>query len=220
MMPASEGDNLNSLLANAVKADIAEYDAAPAMEPKVLSVLLGMGGEAEEIELNNAWVDFVNRKRRNPCSYEQFVAVGHSDGATAIFRLGTTGLFTQGVLEPAYLGLVDLVREDYTMNKVNDIPYHRIQFVNRPRDTYIASYVQPNGALILGFIYVPWMGNVIANADKSLQSKEDYHFSIWHNALIQADIVNDARAKYKAKAKADWTRMGKQKWRRGPKEYW
>jgi len=88
----------------------------------VVRKLIGGGGQKKEDKLKALYKEWMARKKKNPCSLEQFVAIGHSDGATHIWRSVEKGdkPFQNG--GAAFLGLVDLVRLDY--NGVSRANYH------------------------------------------------------------------------------------------------
>jgi hypothetical protein len=49
------------------------------------------------------------KKNTRAGRYNEFIAVGHSSGATAIYNLLRNGTFKNGRNAPAFLGLVDMV---------------------------------------------------------------------------------------------------------------
>jgi len=64
--------------------------------------------------LRDDYEHYKKRKKQEPCSLEQFVAVGHSSGASAIYNLLWEGAFNKvpgqrKMIQPAYLGLIDMV---------------------------------------------------------------------------------------------------------------
>lgn len=67
--------------------------------------------------VRRAYRQYVRRRRENPCSLEQFVAIGHSSGASAIYNELWNSTFapiknphnSKHRIQPAYLGFVDMV---------------------------------------------------------------------------------------------------------------
>ena len=81
-----------------------------------------------DAELRKEYRAFVKRKKDDKCSFEQFVAIGHSSGASAIYNEIKEGLFA-GVggadgrrFEPSFLGLIDMVLTEETVLGVGSSP--------------------------------------------------------------------------------------------------
>ncbi len=67
----------------------------------------------------NAWM---KRKKTPAGQYDEFVAIGHSSGATAIYNELRNGTFKSGRCMPAFLGLVDMVLPMGDHNLAGKIP--------------------------------------------------------------------------------------------------
>jgi len=130
------------------------------------------------------WWTADNRRRQaqtssNPCSLEQFVVLGHSDGATAIYQLLMGGEFNGETrnsvlrpeeLTPAFIGMMDLVRliigilgsNVSTVNPkaLDFIDAHRVRkpetavTVKRPENTVLHNLLQNEAPLLKGrYVY-------------------------------------------------------------------
>jgi hypothetical protein len=213
------GDKVGAVIANAML----QYDAG--MQATVGVTLEGMGGKAEENRLRRLWDEFVERKQSDRCSLEQFVAIGHSDGATAIFRLINSGAFDGKDWTPAYLGLVDLVRRhwgfDPNMAGQANSSSHAI-LTRKPLNTYVENFWQENGGGWLFFDPKRIMnGRFIENADYNWNigrlNRTIDHLTIWaYDTLHQ--ILSAQASKYYEKAVRDEKKGGK--WRREEGEMW
>jgi hypothetical protein len=110
-----KGKPLSDDVRTAVFGVVAQYDklAGATWNNGVGEKLEGGGWEKPRDNLANHFKAFKRRKKANPCSLEQFIAIGHSDGATAIYQLARDRRFDdEKGRTPAFLGLVDLVRLD------------------------------------------------------------------------------------------------------------
>jgi RHS repeat-associated protein len=83
-------------------AGLSKYQKRGGNKIKSLHGVWVGGKEGGKNALKKAYEDFLERKKTDPCSLEQFVAIGHSDGATAIVQLLQQGAFN-GKHTPAYL---------------------------------------------------------------------------------------------------------------------
>jgi hypothetical protein len=76
---------------------------------KVKRRLLGLLPEGDsELFLALAYEGWKNRKKTAAGSQDQFVAIGHSSGATAIYSLLRNKTFKSGRFAPSFLGLIDM----------------------------------------------------------------------------------------------------------------
>ena len=109
-------------IGQAIKKKVTEAFRKNGIEWHDIVIPLGGGGQGPEDELIREFRDFALRKF-SPC--EQFVAVGHSDGATAIYHFVRDGKnYVAGSEEaPAYLGLIDMVRREYVLAGPNGLNY-------------------------------------------------------------------------------------------------
>ncbi|KKK73584.1 hypothetical protein LCGC14_2892360, partial [marine sediment metagenome] len=64
-----------------------------------------------DAKLREVYKAFVKRKKEQPCSLEQFVAIGHSSGGTGIYNVLKKGKTFQkaGRFAPAYFGMIDTI---------------------------------------------------------------------------------------------------------------
>ncbi len=108
---------------NATKTEIenrlGKWWPGTALKVKVVPHAKGrLTGEYDGL-LRKDYEDFLRRRRKTPCSLEQFVAIGHSSGATAIYNEIRAGTFrprwvnVQGYgrrrISPVHFGLIDMV---------------------------------------------------------------------------------------------------------------
>ena len=76
---------------------------------KVKRRLLGLLPEGDsELFLALEYEGWKNRKKTAAGSRDQFVAIGHSSGATAIYSLLRNKTFKSGKFAPTFLGLIDM----------------------------------------------------------------------------------------------------------------
>ena len=76
---------------------------------KVKRRLLGLLPEGDsELFLALEYEGWKNRKKTVAGSRDQFVAIGHSSGATAIYSLLRNKTFKSGKFAPTFLGLIDM----------------------------------------------------------------------------------------------------------------
>jgi RHS repeat-associated protein len=105
--------------------------------------------------LRDEWGAFLKRKKNEAggCSLEQFVVVGFSDGATAIYNVlkSQKDNFRDEYTTPAYIGFIDLVRTNYGIDKINTKDEGTFT-VALPMDTIAQNYRQITGK------YMGWKG--------------------------------------------------------------
>ena len=171
--------------------------------------LVGGGGMNSMRQLEFNYRMFLKRKERDKCSLEQFVAIGHSDGATAIwhnlspqantFTGGNTGEFT-----PAYLGMVDMVRKmycpflsffGYQVNNSAD----GTASISAPANTWVDAFRQDKGA---GFF--AWKGRRIIGASANFGPYHDVnHFEIIEKQQVIQRISTKAAEEYERRVQAE-----------------
>jgi hypothetical protein len=132
---------------------------------------------------------------------EQFVAVGHSDGATAIYHFvkgkkydvaGGPGNAGTGYEHPAYLGLIDIVRKKYNFN-VNTDDGAYIEDMGHPEPpgfrTVIGCYRQNKKEK-------GWKGYIVKDADYNKLVPGVDHFEIHYDPGVKKDIAEHAADAY------------------------
>jgi hypothetical protein len=183
-----------------------------------------MGDQQEENNMLNEWWRFIRDKRANKCSLEQFVVIGWSDGATAISRIFKNGNgFGAYEFTPAYVGIVDLVRTDYTIGSANTDTHATMTLENKPADTWVDNFRQVNGAGPEG-VFSGWKGHTITNANNNWTAPEGLfglnHFTLWKDAGVRAAIVRNAAISYVNGIVRDVNGGRPMPWRRGNNESW
>jgi hypothetical protein len=235
--PLEKGEPVARAVAYSILQHIVPYDGFGGLL-EARTFLVGMGGQGEEDQLRKLWKDFGDRKNRNPCSLEQFVAIGHSDGATAIYRTIMAGTFGKGDWPPAYLGLVDLVRLNYWIDEINHAgsadPASHALLKNKPPKTFVENFWQENGGNVGGKRDLKgrridgadanWnMGAAalgLSYAQGSLwpQGVLD-HLSIWEYPVLHALLAQSAGEYYERAVKAE-VDAGKLRWFRRDGDQW
>ncbi len=91
--------------------------------------------------LRGTFEKFKIRKRNNSCSLEQFIAIGHSSGASAIYNelhKGTFKSFMSGKAKvtPAFLGLIDMIMRKDVLKRLPSL------IGKVPEGTHISHYKQ------------------------------------------------------------------------------
>ncbi|KPK47447.1 MAG: hypothetical protein AMK72_08440 [Planctomycetes bacterium SM23_25] len=118
MAGAHEGFGCMEPLMNAVGQElaqwVAEFDASsPNITVRVQKAWWGPLWGFYDGVVRNAYRDWVERRKDNPCSLEQFIAIGHSSGASGIYNVLRQGVFAENGEDkryrPVYLGLIDMV---------------------------------------------------------------------------------------------------------------
>ena len=177
--PYWKGKRMGEDVSTAIKTMVNRYDTAAPEAKKVQIHYIGMGGQWSENKLRDLYDAFVARKKDDAkagqCSLEQFVVIGHSDGATAIYRSmtrnGKNAFSTQ--YAPAYIGMVDLVRLNYGTDhlfqniKENNAADRNKSSVRVPNmeDTMVEAYRQTMGQQWL----LPWRGRYVIGADRNYE---------------------------------------------------
>ncbi len=119
--PGSDMDAIANRIADGILLLVKKNKIDSKSELAVRIVTDGGGGMKREQTILDEYRAFMDRKKEDHCSLEQFVVVGHSDGATAIYHIlkahGFDGekqdLFLANELTPAYIGMLDFVRLIY-----------------------------------------------------------------------------------------------------------
>jgi hypothetical protein len=156
---------------------------------------IGYGGGNAKNLLQKEYTEFLKRKEKDRCSLEQFVAIGHSDGGTAIYLLLKDGSFNKATT-PAYLGIIDLVRSDFGILHVNKERSHAghasALTISSPSGTVVDNYYQSKGQPLLG-----WRGRYINGADENTELTDAIHYDplgsfpdeILKNDRVRRDIA-------------------------------
>ncbi len=98
---------------NRIAPLLRQYQADDSKGIEFLERKRANGGSGGPDFIREQYTAFVKRKtEEDVCSLEQFIVIGHSDGATAI-RIASPSL-NDAKWVPAYYGLVDLVRLTFT----------------------------------------------------------------------------------------------------------
>lgn len=103
----------------AVETRLAKWWPGTPLKMKVVPHAEGeLAGDYEPL-LRKDYKDFLDRRRKSPCSLEQFVAIGHSSGATAIYNEIRAGTFRAVWIDapeygrrrvsPVHFGLIDMI---------------------------------------------------------------------------------------------------------------
>jgi hypothetical protein len=177
--PWWKGKQMGEDVGTAIKTMVNRYDTAAPKAKKVQLHYIGMGGQGSEDTLRDLYDAFVARKKDDAkagqCSLEQFVVIGHSDGATAIYRSmtlnGKNAFSTK--FAPAYIGMVDLVRLNYGTDylfqhmKENNAADRNKRSVRVPnmQDTMVEACRQTMGQQWL----LPWRGRYVIGADHNFE---------------------------------------------------
>ncbi len=114
-----------------IHAAVRGYTCGPVCTLHITSFFEGKSTGAYERALRSAWRAFLSRKQQNPCSLEQFVAIGHSSGASAIYneilRGNLAKTYVKGTccgkkcnvrIQPAFLGMVEMILYKPTWGKI------------------------------------------------------------------------------------------------------
>lgn len=225
----NSGETLGNIVGQAIANRIAQYDASGSADLQLR--LLGMGGQGEEDRLQRMWREFLDRKTKDPCSLEQFVVIGHSDGATAMYRTTNAGVFSGKAWTPAYLGFVDLVRLDYGLGTVNTKssadPSSHATLQNKPENTFVENFWQEHGAGWRG-LWAGWKGRMITGADRSWNvgalalmrsGVQLNHFTLWEYPKLHQNLAESVTEYYERAVKVEMA-GGKDKWARKQGEQW
>jgi RHS repeat-associated protein len=139
-------------------------------EPQIQIELEGGGGWGPQSNLKKHYNNFVEDKDKNACSLEQFGAIGHSDGAAAVFNLLKAGAFNgnakTGLWTPAVLVTVDLVRTSY-VDLIGNKDASKTEIIKRPASCGVANFRQTNGKT------VGWIGRILQGASINVDVNED-----------------------------------------------
>jgi RHS repeat-associated protein len=167
--------------------------------PTIDVKLEGGGFSGPEKALQSHYEAFVRRKENDPCSLESFAAVGHSDGATGIYRLLNSGKFngssTTRLWTPAVLVTVDLARVHYLA--LGNTNRNETKTVTKPAGTGIGNFRQTIGEPFgwKGMILQGASINVNVNQDATIpgldipnpmQGKKLDHFGIFYDPAARS----------------------------------
>ncbi|MBN2583972.1 MAG: hypothetical protein JXL80_12975 [Planctomycetes bacterium] len=226
----NEGRPLADKIASGIIGEIGAGGLDGDRVVQVMMVMGGWGGPVGEATLRKEFESFVKRKKANPCSLEQFVAVGHSDGATAILHLLQDGTFNKKPT-PAYLGFIDLVRVSYLAGGNTDASTS--ETIAKPDGTKVENFRQTYGE--------PWgwRGRVVSGADVNIDVNRDWgfyavengratnkqvflnHFTIFTEPGIQREIAKRPAWAYADRVMAEVRAHPDYKpWHRKAGEYW
>lgn len=168
-----EGSGKGGPLAQDIKRELKQAlkDAGlDSGEPTVAVELEGGGAWGPQGAFERHYRRFVEHKDKNPCSLEQFAAIGHSDGAAAVFNLLKDGKFNgnteTGLWTPAVLVTVDLVRTSY-LDLIGDRDASKTETITRPASCGVANFRQTNGKTL------GWKGRILQGASINVDVNED-----------------------------------------------
>lgn len=113
---------------------------------------------------------FLENKNKAPCSLEQFAAIGHSDGAAAVFNLLKGGRFNgdakTGLWTPAVLVTVDLVRTNY-LDIIGNKDAGTTETIVKPASCGVANFRQTTGKPF------GWKGRILEGASINVDVNND-----------------------------------------------
>ncbi len=98
--------------------DNGHYDKPPAGSSEKEYISYSRSRMSYDDAVRYHYEQYVQRKRDDPCSLEQFVAIGHSSGASAIANNLAAGHLTDPDFPPAFLGLIDPVLGEHDLRSV------------------------------------------------------------------------------------------------------
>jgi RHS repeat-associated protein len=176
-------------------------------------------------KLVQEYKDFLDRKKDNWCSLEQFVVFGHSDGAAAIYQALKGGDLSDSDYPPAYIAFLDLVRlSDVSLPNTDE---NTSEQVTIPKGTEWANYRQTTGKP------AGWKGRLIngkgIDVGKDLDAYyvkpngkrvEVDHFGVLSHAGIQEVIARDAADAYSWAAYKEMKAKGVPPWDLDEDESW
>jgi RHS repeat-associated protein len=221
-------DPLKDITRDAILYEVRDYDKNPAPQMWVSRSSIGPLKGWYDKELEDAYEKFVQRKSTQKCSLEQFVAIGHSSGASAIFNLLKAGkpFATKGKYAPVYVAMIDAV-----------YPSERIIPSGNERHDLSGKL----GEIVADDFYGAWRHEPIIGASLSfniklggavpvsLRTGENYVFryepkpDIGHLETVQSKVVMDlvpvrAREAYMKKVESEAKEYGIDKWDTRPEE--
>jgi len=218
-LPPSMGSALAKKIQERVSSRISKYDSAGQAE--ILVKLLGWGDQASEDKMVRQYQSFQSGKEHDTCSLEQFIVVGHSDGATAIYRSLLNGAIGKGAtggsaggegreFTPAFIGMVDLVRLEYDFASANKDKDGGQVWVPKPKGTTMYAFYETKGTWF-PFVGVGY-GRPIVGVDKLFRHDDVNHFGIWKHDGVHETIAEAAAEAYERRIRSD----GRPRpWRRG-----
>jgi RHS repeat-associated protein len=186
-------------------------------EPQIQVELEGGGAWGPQSNLKEHYNSFVEDKDKDACSLEQFAAIGHSDGAAAVFNLLKAGAFNgnakTGLWTPAVLVTVDLVRVNYLM-AVGNMDSNKTETIEKPASCAVANFRQTTGQPL------GWKGRILAGASinvdvnkdatisglniaNPMQGKNLSHFGIFYDAEARKVYAKTVAKAYVWKAKKE-----------------
>jgi len=134
--------------------------------------LLGLLPEGDsELFLSLEYEGWKNRKKTAAGSQDQFVAIGHSSGATAIYSLLRNKTFKGGDFAPTFLGLIDMA-----------LPVG-------PHD--LTGYIPGDGTQKTGIVHYHIRGTPRINGIRNIPVGGD-HFSIVRSGAVTQGLATSA----------------------------
>lgn len=97
-----------------MKKTLKQYEGGAKVNVKIVIEANGKLRDDYDARLRNHYKEFVKRKKADKCSLEQFVAVGHSSGASSIYNELWAGTFNEkntkeAFVTPAFFGLYEMI---------------------------------------------------------------------------------------------------------------
>jgi len=147
-----------------------------------------MGGASYDDFVRNQFEQFRTRKKGNVCRLEQFIAVGHSSGASAIINEIKAGNLNKDY-PPAFLGTVDPVLSKDGKD---------ITFMNGGL-TYEVNYYQKDDLL--------FRGTEVPGADENHRVRKTSHMGIIEKEEVIEGIAEKAAQAYEFRVRYQvrWT---------------
>ena len=129
---------------------------------------------------------FVQRKRGDPCRLEQFVAVGHSSGASAILNT-IMGTHFNTYPWPAFLGMIDPILSRYGRNMIMHNGGYTAEVVYYQREDWRLSL----------------RSSPVPGADENIQVKNTNHFDIVKDERVVEGIAEKAAKSYEMRVQME-----------------
>jgi RHS repeat-associated protein len=185
--PSSWMDAIKDALEAQLKSRLSDLDASGA--PYIQFARYGNFELRDQYDavLRSEYNKFLIRKK-NKCSLEAFIAVGHSSGASAIYNELWAGTFRETggdsgpFLAPAFLGLIDMV------------------LYKQPPELWHPDLTGRVGQILTIIHWKNWSTTAIRGIPNVNAGFFDNHFSILSNARVISDIALQGSVAYHARA--------------------